>query len=141
LVRGGSAAGGADGLGGGCGPKGTLCTAVEGVGEAIGVDPILARLAADASANDCLFMSFSLLGGAARRSTKRPTHSSVPGYEIGPMVKVTRAIHSISCAGLSPVVLKDFFGLLGEGVVACPSGVAGADPSLEALVSTGFNGP
>jgi hypothetical protein len=58
-------------------------------------------------APDCSPLSFSFgrtlatLVGPARGSTNRPTQSSVPGKEIGPIERVTRAMQSISCAGTS----------------------------------------
>lgn len=71
------------------------------------VAPELARLSAEDSANACRLTGsrFSFLGRGARGSTNRPIHSSVPGYSIGPTVRVTLAMHSISCAGgsTSPV--------------------------------------
>lgn len=38
---------------------------------------------------------------SARGSTKRPTHSSVPGNDTGPTASSHRVMHSISCAGAS----------------------------------------
>ena len=56
------------------------------------------RLAAIASASEVRLerSAFPLLDGATRRSTKRPTHSSVPGYVIGPIDIVILAMQSIS---------------------------------------------
>lgn len=46
-----------------------------------------------------------------RGGTKRATHSSVLGKLIGPIWRVTRAMHSISCAGACCSFLRPFFGV------------------------------
>ena len=86
------------------------------MGDACEVLLRVARLAAAVSLSECrgaLFV-FSFMSGAIRGSTNCPTHISVPGYEMGPIDKVMRAIHSVWCAGgssLSPEIdLEVFFG-------------------------------
>lgn len=149
MLRGVTSGAGAEDLGGGGGPKGTLCAGplgTEGTDGVCGVVLGLARRAAEASANDCrlTFSLFSFLGGGARSSTNRPNHSSVPGYEIGPMLRVTRAMHSISCAGGSTsllVLFAPFFGFSEAGVDG-RSGFAGSvESSREAVTSIGLSGP
>ena len=107
----------------------------KGIGEACGVALGLARFPAASSANDCRLTGsfFSFLFCSGRGSTNRPIQSSVPGYEIGPTVRVVRAIHSISCAGgsasLLAIAFEDFLGL-SDGVVGCLTpGVFGSSDS------------
>lgn len=88
---------GATGLGAALGPGFILCLSF----------PIPSRLFFSLSFRSP-GLALSFLGLLALGSTKRPTHSSVPWKDIGPRDNVTRAMHSISCAGgsCSPVRLR-----------------------------------